>query len=204
MWDNSLPSSSPSQFQGTRSSKSAIKKPKPKLLVFCFSTEVKLISVLTTVPVRTPRQDKESARVLIGFIGQSLGAELPCTIGGKARVCNLREGGRHLYTLANTEAAGPFSIWLESGSRVWLAFCPMSVFLDWRESWHLHVHQSAWQRAADWWMSVPGTSLGLFSGGSKRDLSVPSHHCTCSPWLLEAKIPASTSLKPSFLSIGHF
>ena len=80
----------------------------------------------------------------------------------------------------------------------------MSVFLDWPESWHLRLHQSAWQRAADWWMSVPGTYLGLFGGGSQRDLSVPSHHCTCSPWLLEAKIPASTSLKPSFLSIGRF
>ena len=67
-------------------------------------------------------------------------------------------------TLAETEVAGPFRIRLESGSRVLIGFLSRSAFLDWPESWHLRVHQSAWQRAADWWMSVPGLLWGFSAG----------------------------------------
>ena len=80
---------------------------------------------------------------------------------GKAGVCNLREVGRHLYTLADAEVAGPFHIWLESGSRVLIGLLGLMSVFDWLESWRLHVHQSAWQQAVDWWMSVPGTYQGL-------------------------------------------
>ena len=101
----------------------------------------------------------------------------------------MREGGRHLYTLMDAEVVGPFHIWLESGSRVLIGlFSLMSVF-DWPESWHLRVHQFAWQRAVDWWMSVlghirdlpAGASLSAFSGWhfpacGQRDLSLLSYN----------------------------
>ena len=93
--------------------------------------------------VRTPWQDKESAGVLRSFIGQPLPAELPSTSGGKRESATCRKWGRHFYTLAEAEVAGPFHIWLESGSRVLIGlFSLMSVF-DWPESWRLRVHQFA-------------------------------------------------------------
>ena len=70
------------------------------------------------VSVRTQRQDKESARVLIGFIGQSLPGRAPRHEWGKSGGLQPVGRGAHLHTLADAEAAGPFSIWLESGSRV--------------------------------------------------------------------------------------
>ena len=54
--------------------------------------------------------------------------------------------------------AGPFRIRLGSGSRVLLGLSGLVPGFDWPESWRLRVHQSAWQRAIDWWMSVPRTS----------------------------------------------
>ena len=69
-----------------------------------------------------------------------------------------------MYTLVDAEVAGPFHIWLESGSRVLIGLFGLLSVFDWPESWRLRVHQSAWQRAVDWWMSVPGTYPGLSSG----------------------------------------
>ena len=63
------------------------------------------------------------------FLGNRSRAELPGSSRRKAGVCNLREGGRHLYTLVDAEVAGPFHIWLESGSRVLIGlFGLASVF----------------------------------------------------------------------------
>ena len=85
--------------------------------------------------------------------------------GGKRESATCGKWGRHFYTLADAEVAGPFHIWLESGSRVLIGLFGLVSVFDWPESWHLRVHQSAWQRAVDWWMSVPGTYPGLSGGG---------------------------------------
>ena len=144
--------------------------------------------VLMTVRMRW--QDKDSAEVLRGFIGQSRNrsqAELPSASRGKARICNLREGGWHLYTLADAEVAGPFHIWLESGSRVLIGLFSLVSVFDWLESWRLRVPHSAWQRAVDWWMSVPGTYPGLSGGGfpacGQHDLSVIKNKAINISWV---------------------
>ena len=99
-------------------------------------------------------------------MGNRSGEELPGASRGKARVCKLREGGGgHLYTLADAEVAGLFHIWLESGSKVLIGLFGLVSVFDWPESWRLCAHQSAWQWAVDWWMSVPGTYPGLSGGG---------------------------------------
>ena len=98
-------------------------------------------------------------------MGNRSQADLPGASRGKAGVCNLREGGRHLYILADAEEAGPFRIWLELGSGVLIGLFGLVSVFDWPESWRLRVHQSAWQWAVDWWMSVPGTYPGLSGGG---------------------------------------
>ena len=68
--------------------------------------------------VRMPRQDKESARVLIGFMGQSLPGRAPRHEQGKSGGLQpVGKGAAPIYP-GDTEAAGPFRIWLESGSRV--------------------------------------------------------------------------------------
>ena len=96
--------------------------------------------------------------------------------GGKQGSATCGKEGRHLCILAKAEVAGPFHIWLESGSRVLIGLFSLVSVFDWPESWRLRVPHSAWQRAVDWWMSVPGTYPGLSGGGfptcGQRDLSV--------------------------------
>ena len=147
--------------------------------------------------------------MLRGFIGQSLQAELPGASRGKAGVCNL-------YTLADVEVEGPFHIWLESGSRVLIGFFGLMSVFDWPESWHLRVHHSAWQRAVDWWMSVPGTYPGLSSGGfsafsgwrfpvcGQRDLSPVCIHFPTEGYLGSLQVLAIMSKAAIYHCVGGF
>ena len=108
------------------------------------------------------QRERRSAKRLYWAIAPD---RVPGASWGKAGVCNLSEAGRRLYTLADVEVAGPFHIWLESGSRVLIGLFGLVSVFDWPGSWRLRVHQSAWQRAVDWWMSVPGIYPGLSGEG---------------------------------------